>query len=225
MVGSRLIFWLRFIYPCGGPKQVCHGSSVLPPSATWYSRWLTCTGVPESNSARECSRHGGVVKKLEIATNSAVLLVALLGSVVLVRDLMTPSAVRSTPDSQSYQSDGETLVGKRMVLPGVKWNSGRPTLVMALATYCHFCIESTGFYHDVPQATRSHEAKVNVVAAFPQDQKIAQDFDLNSGLAAYCFLRRYRRWHSSRMPTRSPSSMRAKLLRWTCSGRNRIGPC
>jgi hypothetical protein len=108
------------------------------------------------------------VKKLETATNSVVLVVALLAGYILVKQYLLPAPAPKTAPIASVQGR-EPLKGQKVNLSGVNWSPTRPTLVMALATYCHFCIDSTSFYQKLTAQHRAHPNSANLVAVFPQD--------------------------------------------------------
>ncbi|HEY9285591.1 MAG TPA: hypothetical protein VIP46_19225, partial [Pyrinomonadaceae bacterium] len=84
-------------------------------------------------------------KKLEVAANVAIVVVAVLLSAVLVRSyLAAPSEredVRPTVQTQRTLQNGESIN-----LPGIDWQKNGRTLLMALSTTCHFCTESGPFY-------------------------------------------------------------------------------
>ena len=104
------------------------------------------------------------MKKLETATNSVVLVVALLAGYILVKQYLLPAPAPKAAPIASVQGR-EPLKGQRVNLSGVNWSPTRPTLVMALATYCHLCI-------DVPASIRSSRhstARIQVLpTSFPE---------------------------------------------------------
>lgn len=102
-----------------------------------------------------------VFKKLEVAANVAIILVALLLGVVLVkRYLWLPSqnvaSAAVAPDSSSGAAD-------KIQLPGLDLSSNK-TLVLALSNSCHFCTESASFYRDLAKA----QPHVKMIAVLPQ---------------------------------------------------------
>lgn len=117
------------------------------------------------------------MKKLETATNCAVLVVALLMSVVMVKQFLLPHNDRqSVAISGTSEQLNEPLKGKVLALNGVRWNAAHPTLVMALATYCHFCIDSTKFYQRLSDLKQSGTISTPLVAAFPENAEQASKF-------------------------------------------------
>lgn len=102
-----------------------------------------------------------VFKKLELAANVAIILVALLLGVVLVkRYLLLPSQdVASAAVAANNSSDGPD----KIQLAGLDLSSNK-TLVLALSNSCHFCTESASFYRDLAQS----QPHVKMIAVLPQ---------------------------------------------------------
>jgi hypothetical protein len=98
----------------------------------------------------------GWAKRLESATNIAVLCAFLLVAALAVKRLREPS--QSVPH--------QPTVGERVSVRGVDWSKSGKNLILALSTQCHFCSESAGFYQRlVPSALSSG---VQVIAILPQ---------------------------------------------------------
>jgi hypothetical protein len=91
------------------------------------------------------------MKRLEAITNVALLVVAVLAGVVLVRDRV----VRSQPATVSGPARGDKLS-----IPGLTWKKGTKTLVMALQTTCHFCSDSAPLYRQLAAASAGPELVV-----------------------------------------------------------------
>jgi hypothetical protein len=99
-----------------------------------------------------------VLKRLETVTNIAILVVAVLATVALIRYLRSDTQVPAPP---------QILAGSRLELQGVNWSANRSTLVLALSTTCHFCSESAPFYQRLlDRAPKT----VHLMAIFPQGQ-------------------------------------------------------
>jgi hypothetical protein len=100
-----------------------------------------------------------MARKLEIATNIAILIVATLASVVLVRNYLFPRTNGERPRS--------VALGTTLSVPGLDWRANGNTLVLALSTNCHFCSESAPFYRRLA-AELSHR-RVHLTAVLPQN--------------------------------------------------------
>jgi hypothetical protein len=96
------------------------------------------------------------IKRVEIATNVAILCAFLLVAGLAVKKLREPSSVAHNGPS----------LGEKVSLRGVDWSKSDQNLVLALSTGCHFCSESANFYKRlVPSATGNG---VRVLAILPQ---------------------------------------------------------
>lgn len=107
-----------------------------------------------------------MIKKLEVLTNVAILAVAVLAAATLVKNL------RDTPVTPSLPPQVE--VGSRFPLDSVDWHASRSTLVMALATTCHFCTDSAPFYRRL--AMELPKKGVHVTAVLPQPQSEGTEY-------------------------------------------------
>jgi len=96
---------------------------------------------------------------LEIATNSAVLVLCLLIGSVLIRNWLV-----APPSSQSSR---QIVIGSKLDITGVAWASEPKTIVLGLSTQCHFCSESTPFYARLMKA--ASEKHRRTIAVFPQN--------------------------------------------------------
>lgn len=95
-------------------------------------------------------------KRLEIATNVAILCAFLAVAALAVKRLREPSPAALH----------QPAVGERVSLQGVDWSKSGRSLILALSTGCHFCSESAGFYQQlVPSAVSDG---VQVIAVLPQ---------------------------------------------------------
>ena len=105
-------------------------------------------------------------KKLEIAANVAIILVAgLLGYVLLDRYVFhKPPGERPT-----------IAAGEKIPLTDVDWQRNGRTLVLVVQKGCHYCTESAPFYQRLArQAEQS--GKVHLIAVLPQSRVEAADY-------------------------------------------------
>ena len=112
-----------------------------------------------------------VSKKVEVAANVAIIVVALLLGAVLVRQYLLPGR---TPQPQVARAERPTP-GTKLTLPGVDWGRSRQTLVMVLSTNCHFCTESAPFYQRLAREKAGHD-DVRLLAVLPQSVEEAQRY-------------------------------------------------
>jgi thioredoxin-related protein len=84
----------------------------------------------------------------------------------------------------SRQLSGETaqsLVGRKINLPGVQFPNNKDSLVFVISTTCHFCRESLPFYKEFSEKSKGH---LNMVWVLPQPEPEARKFLLDSGIQA-----------------------------------------
>jgi hypothetical protein len=102
----------------------------------------------------------------ELLANIGIIVVALLGGTLLVRQLSRPApgpfAVTRTPSQAAVPTLGTVLT-----LPGVDLAAAERTLVLVLSTECHFCTDSAPFYQRLATAA-SRARGVRLVAVLPQ---------------------------------------------------------
>jgi hypothetical protein len=102
-------------------------------------------------------RAENTARKLEIAANIAIIVVALGLVVVLVRNY------RADRNQAQHQ---KVTVGTKFALKNANWQSGGKNLVLALSTTCHFCTESAGFYQELLKHCQA--GRVHTIALLPQ---------------------------------------------------------
>lgn len=100
---------------------------------------------------------------LEVATNIAVLLVALA---VLSTFAWNYFGRSPAPQLQAGFQKGQTFAQ----VPGVSYNSSPQTLLIAMSTRCHYCIESLPFYKQLAAAQRTSGRETHVVTIFPNQE-------------------------------------------------------
>jgi hypothetical protein len=110
-------------------------------------------------------------KKMEVAANVAIVVVAVLLSAVLVRSYLAAPSEREEvlPPVQTQRT---IQSGEPVNLPGIDWQKNGRTLLMALSTTCHFCTESGPFYQRISQK----RGGTSLVALFPQELGESQQY-------------------------------------------------
>jgi hypothetical protein len=106
------------------------------------------------------------MKKLEALTNVAIIFVAILASAALFKYLRTPAETRN-PRPQIE-------IGSKVTLKDVDWRASRGTLVMAIATTCHYCTDSAPFYRRL--AAELPKTGIHLLAVLPQSQAEGIDY-------------------------------------------------
>ena len=98
-------------------------------------------------------------KKIELLSNIAIIIVALLLGVVLIKHY-----IFNSPGSADVKS---VSAGTKISLPDMDWSKSRHTLLLALSPGCHFCSESVPFYQRLARAAEGRD-DIRLVAVFPQ---------------------------------------------------------
>jgi thiol-disulfide isomerase/thioredoxin len=129
-------------------------------------------------------------KGVEIATNFSIMIVAVVGTTVLVRNYLLrvpapaareikqgaleglPAGGRNAPTSSV--PSGPPL-GEQLSVPGITWGDSKETVVLALSNKCHFCSESAPFYQRLA-SDLAHRKDVRLVAVFPQNVDEAKKY-------------------------------------------------
>ena len=108
---------------------------------------------------------GNLYKRVELAANIAIIIVAVVLAVTLGRRLLAPTAAPGQPGQQASR----IAKGERLTLPDVDWAGNKRTLVLALSNTCHFCTESADFYRKVVQEHRGKGVQLLAVLPQPED--------------------------------------------------------
>jgi hypothetical protein len=103
-----------------------------------------------------------LVKKIEVTANVAIIVVAVLLGVVLIRSFYS-----SRPRAHTQETAAAMPPGTRLPLSGFDWKTNDRTLILALSTQCHFCTDSASFYQRVAQQ-RATTPSLRVLAVLPQ---------------------------------------------------------
>jgi hypothetical protein len=101
-----------------------------------------------------------ISKKIELVANAAIIVVACLLGVTLIKNLLPKRTERTLQEQADNRSIGNPAVSSL----DIDWKKSKLTLVLALSTECHFCTESAPFYREVTKRDG-----VRTVAVLPQD--------------------------------------------------------
>jgi hypothetical protein len=103
-------------------------------------------------------------KRTEMVANIAIIVVAVLLGVVLVRNYLLP---QPEPQPAMPPTVAAIAPGTKLSIPGVDWKANGRTMVLALSTGCRYCTESGPFYQRLAQE-RAKAQNLRVVAMFPE---------------------------------------------------------
>lgn len=109
-----------------------------------------------------------ITKKIELAANVAIILVAVILGYVLVRQFVFPPA--PAPPAQIKTPEA----GTKVTLADTDFSQTDKTLILALKKGCKFCSESAPFYQKLVQA--ANEKGVRLIAAFPHSVEEGQGY-------------------------------------------------
>lgn len=107
--------------------------------------------------------------RLEVATNIAVLLVA---AIVLATFVRAYFGSHPTPQIQSGFQRGQTFAR----VPRISYDSSPQTLLIAMSTRCHYCVESLPFYKRLAEAQRANGRTIHIVAIFPDQEAEVREY-------------------------------------------------
>jgi hypothetical protein len=103
-----------------------------------------------------------ITQRLEVLTNLAIIVAAVLLSVVLIKNYLLPYFSKDGP------RDFRVPAGAKVSLPGVDWSNNNQTLLLVLQKGCHFCTESAPFYQRLVRETAGR-GNVHLIAVLPQE--------------------------------------------------------
>ena len=106
----------------------------------------------------------GLERKIQVASNCAIVLVAILLGVVLVKNHLVP-----------HKAPALISPGMKISLAGVDWAANGKTLVLALQKDCKFCSASAPFYQRLIHDAREH-GKVHLLAVLPSNDVESRDY-------------------------------------------------
>lgn len=120
-------------------------------------------------------------RKIEVGANIAIISVAILLGIVLVRNLFHQHAQKAAGDQKPQRTKPE-LIGKKAEIPGMNWDQTEQTLLLALQPQCKFCTESAPFYQKL--ATKhSEKTSFKLVAVSPVPVASTQQYLASLGVS------------------------------------------
>jgi hypothetical protein len=117
------------------------------------------------------------MRKLEIAANCFVIILAVLLSGALFKTYYFPT----TPPLSGHVAAVD-FGHVQLDLPGVQWNRAPSSILLVLSIGCHFCSASTPFYKRLVAELRTSHGRSRVVAVFPQDREMARGYLRTEGI-------------------------------------------
>jgi thioredoxin-related protein len=102
-------------------------------------------------------------KRIELAANIAIIIVAILLSLVVIKKYLIATPIDAF---DSVASVSQLTSFTKISIPGVNWQQNKQTLVLALSNTCHFCTESGPFYQRITKS----RGGTRLVAVVPQTE-------------------------------------------------------
>lgn len=109
----------------------------------------------------------GLSKKIELVANVAIIVVACLLGMVLVKSyLLHAPTDKSTQRQDSTPGQNVAVLANEIKLDSlnIDWKRNGQTLLLVVSSSCHFCTESAPFYR---QLANGHQ-RTRLVAVLPQ---------------------------------------------------------
>lgn len=115
-------------------------------------------------------------KRIEAAANVAIIAVAVLFGLVLIKNfsIKTPQTRRDFARSSSTSATRKTTA-----VTNVDWKKNGQTLIMAVSSTCHFCTDSRDFYQQLAQA----RGRTRLLAILPQPVEEGRRYLKSLGVA------------------------------------------
>lgn len=120
-----------------------------------------------------------ILKKTELLANIAIIVVALLLGVVLVKRYLL-NGNEAAPAARNI--DPRIPAGTKASLTGVDWAKNGQTLLLVLSNDCRYCTESAPFYQRLTRETEGR-ADVHLIALFPQEVEEGKKYLDNLGVS------------------------------------------
>ncbi|MGI8656533.1 MAG: hypothetical protein ACR2LC_15115 [Pyrinomonadaceae bacterium] len=102
-----------------------------------------------------------LTKRIEVAANVAIIIVALLVGVVAVK--------RYLVNDQRAPLNKEIIAGSKISLQNVDWTRNDQTLLLVLQKGCRYCSESASFYRRLAQSVATGHSNTQLIAVLPQN--------------------------------------------------------
>lgn len=109
-------------------------------------------------------------KRAELFANIAIIIVATLLSVVLVKRFVLDRNEPANPLAANQLASGD-----RVPLEGIEWLKNRHTILLVLQKGCRYCTESAPFYQRLIRETANRN-DVKLIALFPQSVAEAKQY-------------------------------------------------
>ena len=117
-------------------------------------------------------------KKIEFASNIAIIVVALLLGGIFVIRYWSPYSANTQPlEVENVKG------GTKLLLPNVDWNKNSKSVVLAISPACRYCTDSLPFYRKLA-AQKNDRDGFSVIVIAPQSVSETQEYLNKNGIKA-----------------------------------------
>jgi thiol-disulfide isomerase/thioredoxin len=95
-----------------------------------------------------------ITKKLDLLVSIAIIAVAILIGIVLVKNYIFNSKPKG---DEGVAANNQIKIGTTISLSDINWKENGFTLLLAISSTCHFCSESAPFYQRLAQQRRDFQ--------------------------------------------------------------------
>lgn len=117
-------------------------------------------------------------KKLEVYVNVAILSIALLLGVIIIKRFV----LNSNRIDSIHNHDPRVPTGTKIEVPNVNWADSEQTLILALSKDCPFCSKSAPFYRELVSGVRQNRS-TRLLAILPQTEVEGQKYMRDLGVS------------------------------------------
>jgi glutaredoxin len=121
---------------------------------------------------------GSTRQRLETATNIAILVLAAVMCVILIRDYVAP---RIFPPSRGRGPAPAASIPSPIRLAGLDFSRSDRTLLFVISSTCPYCRKSEEFYRSLTGKAREYK-NIQFAAALPQPEPEAREYIQQAGL-------------------------------------------
>ena len=117
-----------------------------------------------------------ICKGIDLIANLAIILVAILLGIVLVKNYVSPNSPKGNLRINVGEgtSHARARPGIKLDLADVNWAKNKKTLLLVLSSSCHYCSESAPFYKRLAQQRIGRD--IQLVAVLPQATSEGQKY-------------------------------------------------
>jgi hypothetical protein len=156
------------------PSRKRHPDTWTKARSLTHEPWATAPRLTKNNSRPDtsyrCAFMSSAYKKVELAANVAIVVVALTLTTVVVKRYVWSS----TPNSKQ-NNPLQIKVGDKLAVSNVDWRTSDSNLVLVLQKGCRYCNESAAFYQRLTKGLQGR-SDVRILAVLPQGESESREY-------------------------------------------------